>query len=171
MFIQKRHEASLLILYCLYLKFRKPFSHWIVYGSFPIKDDSTIKVKKNMTVIQLILLPLEFLFVVIVEGISYFESYRDFIFCFELLQLILIIANIVFCIIYVLKQKEHRKIYVVIGARNVLLNIPVFALATHYFDNFNYFSVSVLLELVALTVIILSVSSIIKSKMINNNKQ
>ena len=33
-----------LILYCLYLKLRKPFSHWIVYGSFPIKDDSTIKV-------------------------------------------------------------------------------------------------------------------------------
>lgn len=158
-----------LILYCLYLKFRKPFSHWIVYGSFPIKDDSTIKVKNNMTVIQLILLPLGFLFVVIVEGISYFESYHDFIFCFELLQLILIIANIVFCIIYVLKQKEHRKIYVVIGARNVLLNIPVFALATYYFDN--YFSVSVLFELVAFTVIILSVSSIIKSKMINNNKQ
>ena len=89
-----------LILYCLYLKLRKPFSHWIVYGSFPTKDDSKIKVKNNMTVIQLILPALAFLFAIIAKRASYFDSYWDFIFCLELLELILTIANIVFYIIY-----------------------------------------------------------------------
>lgn len=164
-----------LILYSLYLKFIKPCSRWIVYGYFSFKDDSAIKVKNKMSVIQLPLVSLASLAFVI-HPYSYKKDDSFFLPTFIcVLGLAFIIANIVVFLIYLLKNKEKNIITVINGVRNVLLTVPTLMLSSssniYWYDysskTFVEWTVLDLYIIVILTVVILLVPSIIKSKIRN----